>query len=145
MAASNDPDKLRINLQKRLKSILGLYTSDLISRSTLSSQLLELIATKEAKSYWNISMKPDATARRMLSMLEDPIRWNEDSSCPEEERLEVFKERLIGIFLDSGESSKELLEMLLDTACLPHFESYAFTKNSKSSGRKSGAKLSVLD
>ena len=92
MAAGVDPDKLKNNLQNRLKSLHNLYSSNLISKSTLSSQLLELITTKEAKSFWDSTMKQDLTARRMLAMLEYPKRWIEDSSSPEEERLDIFKE-----------------------------------------------------
>lgn len=143
--AAADPEKLKKNLHKRLESIHGLFSSDLISRSTLSGQLLELVATKEAKDYWNMTMKQDMTARRMLSMLEDPLRWKADANSPEEGRLELFKERLTEIFLGSTDSSDELLERLLDTACLPHFEAYAFLKNNRPANRISGAKLSVLD
>lgn len=145
MAAGVDPDKLKNNLQNRLKSLHNLYSSNLISKSTLSSQLLELITTKEAKSFWDSTMKQDLTARRMLAMLEYPKRWIEDSSSPEEERLDIFKERLLDIFLQTDVSFDDLLEMLLDTACLPHFESSVFSRNSKASSRKLGAKLSVLD
>ena len=145
MVAGIDPDKLKNSLQNRLESLHNLYSSNLISLSTLSSQLLELITTKEAKSFWDSTMKQDLTARRMLAMLEHPKRWIEDSSSPEEERLDIFKERLIDIFLKTDVSSDDLLEMLLDTAYLPHFESIVFSRNSKASSKKSGAKLSILD
>lgn len=145
MAAGIDPDKLKNSLQNRLVSLHNLYSSNLISKNTLSSQLLELITTKEAKTFWDLTMKQDITARRMLAMLEYPKRWIEDSSSPEEERLDIFKERLIDIFLQPDVSSDDLLEMLLDTACLPHFESSVFSRNSKTSSKKSGAKLSILD
>lgn len=145
MAAGIDPDKLRNSLQNRLESLNNLYSNNLISQNTLSSQLLELITTKEAKSFWDLTMKQDLTARRMLAMLEHPKRWVEDSSSPEEERLDIFKERLIEIFLQPDVSSEDLLEMLLDTACLPHFESSVFSRDSKVSSKKSGAKLSILD
>ena len=145
IAASVDPDKLKSSLQSRLESLHDLYSSNLISKSTLSSQLLELITTKEAKSFWDLTMKQDLTARRMLAMLEHPKRWIEDSSSPDQERLTIFKERLPDIFLQPDVPSDDLLEMLLDTACLPHFESSVFSRDSKVSSKKSGAKLSILD
>lgn len=145
MAADIDPDKLKSSLQSRLESLRNLYSGNLISKSTLSSQLLELITTREAKSFWDLTMKQDFTARRMLVMLEHPKRWIEDSSSPEEERLDIFKERLIEIFLLRDAVSDDLLEMLLDTACLPHFESIVFPRDSKASSKKSEAKLSILD
>jgi chromosome condensin MukBEF ATPase and DNA-binding subunit MukB len=140
-----NPDKLRANLNERLKSLHDLYSGELISMNTLSSQLLELIAAREAKTFWDLTMKKDITARRMLTMLEDPERWEADSSSPEDERKRILKERLAGVFLSSEGSYEDILEMLLDTASLPHFESLVFSRNGKPSGKKSGAKLSVLD
>lgn len=140
-----DPEKLKIDLNERLNSLQDLYSGDLISKSTLSSQILELIASREAKIYWDITMKKDITARRMLVMLEDPEQWEIDSSSPEEERERILKERLTSVFLTAEDSSLDILEMLLDTASLPHFESIVFPRNGKSTGKKSGAKLSILD
>lgn len=140
-----DIEKLRMNLNDRLKSLHDLYSGDLISKSTLSSQLLELIASREAKSFWDITMKKDITARRMLTMLENPERWKEDSSSPEEDRQLILKKRLADVFFSAEDSYEFVLEMLLDTANLPHFESLVFSRNSKSSVKKSGAKLSILD
>ena len=140
-----DPEILRMNLNERLQSLHDLYAGDLISRNTLSSQLLELIAVKEAKTFWDINMKKDITARRMLTMLEDPEQWEKDSSSPEKERQQILRERLADVFLASEDSFQDVLEKLLDTASLPHFESIVFNRNGKSSGKKSGAKLSILD
>ncbi len=140
-----DSDKLRTNLNDRLKSLHDLYQGDLISDNTLSSQLLELIASREAKTFWDITMKKDITARRMLTMLEDPQRWKEDSSLPEEERQRILKQRLTGVFFCADESYEHVLEMLLDIANLPHFESIVYSRNSKPTLKKSGAKLSILD
>ena len=140
-----DLDKLRINLNERLSSLLDLYQADLISENTLSSQLLELIASREAKTFWDITMKKDITARRMLTMLEDPQRWKEDSGSPEEERQRILKQRLTGVFFSADESYEYVLEMLLDIANLPHFESIVYSRNSKPTLKKSGAKLSILD
>ncbi len=91
MATGIDPDKLKNNLQNRLESLHNLYLSNLISKNTLSSQLLELITTKEAKTFWDSTMKQDLTARRMLAMLEHPKQWIEDSTSPEEERLDILR------------------------------------------------------
>ncbi|NOQ21464.1 MAG: hypothetical protein GQ565_02280 [Candidatus Aegiribacteria sp.] len=140
-----DSEKLRVNLNARLKSLHDLYSGDLISKSTLSSQLLELIASREAKTFWDLTMKKDITARRMLTMLEDPDKWKKDSSSPEEERQMVLKKRLADVFFSDEDSYDFILEMLLDTANLPHFESIVYSRNGKSSLKKSGAKLSVLD
>jgi len=140
-----DIEKLRSTLYKRLQSLQDLYSGDLISMNTLSSQLLELLATREAKSFWDVTMKKDITARRMLTMLEDPQQWEIDSSSPEEDRQKILKKRLAETFLSFDDSSKNILETLLDTASLPHFESIVFSRNSKSSVKKSGAKLSILD
>ena len=140
-----DPDKLRTNLNDRLKSLHDLYKADLISENTLSSQLLELIASLEAKTFWDITMKKDITARRMLTMLEDPERWKEDSSSPEEDRQRILKKRLTGVFFSAEDSYEHVLEMLLDIANLPHFEPIVYSRNSKSTLKKSGAKLSILD
>jgi len=145
MYEASDEEKLRKILNERLKSIHELYSGDLISRNTLSSQLLEFIATNEAKTLWDIAIKKDITARRMLTMLEDPEQWKIDSSSPEDKRRQILKERLSDIFLAEENSPQEVLEKLLDTASLPHFESVVFSRNGKSRGKKSGAKLSVLD
>ena len=140
-----DSEKLKLNLNDRLKSLHDLYLADLISDNTLSSQLLELIASREAKTFWDITMKKDITARRMLTMLEDPQRWKEDSSSPEEERQRILKERLVGVFFSAADSYEYILEMLLDIANLPHFESIVYSRNTKPTLKKSGAKLSILD
>ncbi len=140
-----DSEKLKLNLNDRLKSLHDLYLADLISDNTLSSQLLELIASREAKTFWDITMKKDITARRMLTMLEDPQRWKEDSSSPEKERQRILKERLVGVFFSAADSYEYILEMLLDIANLPHFESIVYSRNTKPTLKKSGAKLSILD
>ena len=140
-----DPEKLKMNLNDRLDGLHDLYSGDLISKSTLSSQILELITSREAKAFWNLTMKKDITARRMLTMLEDPEQWEQDSSSPEEERERILKERLTDVFFSVDDSSRDILEMLLDTASLPHFESIVFSRNGKPPAKKSGAKLSVLD
>lgn len=145
MYEDTDVNKLRKNLNDRLQSLRDLYSGDLISKNTLSGQLLELVATREARMLWDIIVKKDITARRMLMMLEDPQQWEDDSSTPQEERQQVLKERLADAFFTSGDSNRDVLEVLLDIASLPHFESFAFTRNDKSKGKKSGAKLSVLD
>jgi hypothetical protein len=138
-------EELRDNLEERLKSLSDLYSSDLISQNTLSSQLLELLCTREAKSFWDLTMKKDMTARRMLTMLEDPDQWEEDAGSPEDQREKILRLRLAGVFLSESESYSLVLEKLLDTASLPHFESIVFTRNGKQQTKKSGAKLSVLD
>jgi hypothetical protein len=138
-------DKLKTILNKRLQSLHDLYSGDLISMNTLSSQLLELIGARDAKTYWNLTMKKDITARRMLSMLEDPQRWEKDSTSPEEDRQQILKKRLADEFLVPEDSSRDVLEILLDIANLPHFESIVYSKNGKLRGKKSGAKLSILD
>jgi hypothetical protein len=143
--SNTDVKRLRLNLEDRLKSLSDLYSSDLISRNTLSSQLMELLSTKEAKTYWDIMMKNDMTARRMLYMLEDPDRWEEDSSSPEENREKILRERLAESFLSEEDSYDAVLEKLLDTVSLPHFETLVFSRGDKKPPKKSGAKLSVLD
>ncbi|MEN8208222.1 MAG: hypothetical protein ABFR50_03120 [Candidatus Fermentibacteria bacterium] len=140
-----DPEKLKTDLNERLRSLQDLYEADLVSESTLSSQLLELIASREAKILWDITMKKDIIARRMLNMLEDPQRWKEDAASPEEDRQRILKKRLAGVFLSAEGSFKDTLEVLLDTANLPHFESIVSSRNSKPAFKKSGAKLSILD
>lgn len=145
MYEGNDPKKLKLNLKDRLKSLHDLFLADLISDNTLSSQLLELVASREAKTFWDITMKKDITARRMLTMLEDPQLWKEDSTSPEEERHRILKDRLVGVFFSAGDSYDYILEMLLDIANLPHFESIVYSRNTKSTLKKSGAKLSILD
>jgi len=137
--------KLADGLEDRLESLSDLYSSDLISSSTLSSQLLELLSSREAKMYWDLTMKKDITARRMLMMLEDPDQWDEDSSSPEEERDKLLRKRLADVFLTPDQSYGRILERLLDTASLPHFESQVFSRSDRSSNKRSGAKLSVLD
>lgn len=145
MYEDDDIKKLKVILNDRLQSLHDLYSGDLISKRTLSSQLLELIGTRDAKAYWDLTMKKDITARRMLTMLEDPEQWKNDSALPEEDRPKILKERLADEFLHSDDSSRNVLEMLLDIASLPYFESIVFPRNSKSQGKKSGAKLSILD
>lgn len=137
--------ELRENLEERLKSLSDLYSSDLISQNTLSSQLLELLSTREAKTFWDLTMKKDITARRMLTMLEDPDQWEQDASSPEEEREKILRHRLASVFLSEEEPCVLVLEKLLDTASLPHFETIVFTRNGKQQAKKSGARLSVLD
>lgn len=145
MHDQGEAEAIRQNLEERLKSLSDLYSSDLISQNTLSSQLLELLSTREAKTYWDLTMKKDMTARRMLTMLEDPDRWEQDSASPEEDREKLLKGRLAEVFLEMEESYDMVLEKLLDTASLPHFETIVFSRNGKQQQRKSGAKLSVLD
>lgn len=145
MYDESDIIQLRESLEERLGSLRDLYSSDLISKNTLSSQLLELLSSRDAKTYWDSTMKKDMTARRMLIMLEDPDIWDEDSSSPEEEREKVLRNRLAGLFLSADDSYERILEMLLDTASLPHFEALVFSRNGKQKKKKSGAKLSVLD
>lgn len=145
MYDNSETDQLKQNLEERLGSLGDLYSGDLISKNTLSSQLLELLSSRDAKTYWDLTMKKDMTARRMLTMLEDPDRWEEDSSSPEEEREKVLRNRLADVFLSSDDSYGRVLEMLLDTASLPHFETLVFGRNGKQKKKKSGAKLSVLD
>jgi len=140
-----EAEAIRQNLEERLRSLSDLFSSDLISRNTLSSQLLELLSTREAKTYWDLTMKKDMTARRMLTMLEDPDQWEQDSASPEEDREKLLKGRLAEVFLEMEESYDMVLEKLLDTASLPHFETIVFSRNGKQQQRKSGAKLSVLD
>ncbi len=140
-----DPEILRINLNDRLQSLHDLYSGDLISESTLSSQLLELIGVQEAKTFWDLTMKKDITARRMLAMLEDPDQWKKDSAISDDDRKRLLRERLTEVFLSAEDSFQGILEKLLDTASLPHFESIVFNRNGKSPGKKSGAKLSILD
>ncbi|MBD3278502.1 MAG: hypothetical protein GF388_09395, partial [Candidatus Aegiribacteria sp.] len=111
-----DLEDLKKNLRKRLKSLYDLFEGDLISRNTLSSQLLELLSTIEAKTYWDLTMKNDITARRMLTMLEDPEQWEKDSSSPEDEREKVLKNRLADVFISLDQDYQEILERLLDTA-----------------------------
>jgi len=142
---SEEAAKLADGLEDRLESLSDLYSSDLISSSTLSSQLLELLSSREAKMYWDLTMKKDITARRMLMMLEDPDQWDEDSSSPEEERGKLLRKRLADVFLTPDQSYGRILERLLDTASLPHFESQVFSRSDRSSNKRSGAKLSVLD
>ena len=145
MYEDEDAEKLKKILDDRLQSLHNLYSGDLISKNTLSGQLLELIGTQDAKTFWDLTMKKDITARRMLNMLEDPQQWKKDSSSPEEDRPQILKERLTDEFLNAEDSSRDLLEILLDIASLPHFESIVFPKNSKSQGKKLGAKFSILD
>jgi hypothetical protein len=145
MFEDSETEELRENLQDRLRSLSDLYSSDLISQNTLSSQLLELLSTREAKTYWDLTMKKDMTARRMLTMLEDPDQWEKDSSSPEEDRERILKGRLADVFLSAEGSYDLALERLLDTASLPHFETIVFSHNEKQQAKKSGAKLSILD
>lgn len=145
MYDEGDIIQLRESLEERLGSLSDLYSSDLISKNTLSSQLLELLSSRDAKAYWDLTMKKDVTARRMLIMLEDPDRWEEDSSSSDEERHKVLRNRLAEVFLSADDSYERVLEMLLDTASLPHFETLVFARNGKQKKKKSGAKLSVLD
>lgn len=140
-----DLEDLKKSLRKRLQSLYDLFEGDLISRNTLASQLLELLSTIEAKTYWDLTMKPDITARRMLTMLEDPEQWEKDSSSPEDEREKLLKNRLADVFISLDQNYQEILDRLLDTASLPHFESLVFSRGDKPTGRNSGAKLSVLD
>jgi hypothetical protein len=145
MYEDDDAERLKLILDDRLQSLYNLYSGDLISKNTLSSQLLELIGTQDAKTFWDLTMKKDITARRMLTMLEDPELWKKDSSSPEEDRPQILKKRLTDEFLNAEDSSRDVLEILLDIASLPHFESIVFPRNSKSQGKKSGAKFSILD
>ena len=142
---SKETAKLSEGLEDRLESLSDLYSSDLISSSTLSSQLLELLSSREAKMYWDLTMKKDITARRMLMMLENPDQWEEDSSSPDDERSKILRKRLADAFLTPDQSYARILERLLDTASLPHFESLVFSRSDRSNNKRSGAKLSVLD
>lgn len=146
MYDEEEAERLKKTLEERLGSLSELHSADLISERTLASQLLELLSTVEARRYWDLTMKKDMTARRMLTMLEDPEKWEIDSSAPQKDREDVLRRRLVDVFLqEDPQDSIVVLEQLLDTASLPHFESAVFSQEGKQSARKSGARLSVLD
>jgi len=131
-------------LERRLESLKELYSSDLISENTLAGQILELLVTNEAKTYWDLEMKKDMTARRMLKMLEDPDQWEKDAAVPEEDRKNILKQRLVDIFLEDDQPYDLVLEKLLDTVNVPHFETLVFNRSDRQP-KKKGAKLSILD
>jgi|GEM_PF-462097 len=129
----------------RFRGLRDIFSGGLISRDTLSSQILELIQSPAARRYWKAEMKPDANARRLLIRLEDPAIWRVESSKPEEERLFILYTRLADILLAADEMDKAVLELLLDTADLPHFASFVDTTGSETPYERDGVELSVLD
>lgn len=140
-----DTSGLREGLIKRLTSLRDIFRTRLISREILCHQLMELVGSVEARKLWNAEMKPDAVARRLLVRLEDPSRWRKESAESEEERLSILHGRLADILLTPDEVDGAILELLLDTADLPHFASFLDTVDPDTSIERAGVELSVLD
>jgi len=132
-------------LIERFTRLRSIFRDDLISRETLATQILELIQSPAARRYWNAEMKPDANARRLLIRLEDPARWRVESSKQEAERLNILFVRLADILLTADEMDGAVLELLLDTADLPHFASFVDTGGTDVPYERGGVELSVLD
>ena len=140
-----DTSGLREGLISRLSGLRDIFRTGLISREILSHQLMELAGSVEARKLWNAEMKPDAVARRLLVRLEDPSRWRKESAEPEEERLSILHGRLADILLTPDSIDGSILELLLDTADLPHFASFLDTGDPGTPTERAGVELSVLD
>jgi len=140
-----DPDLLRNHLTARLSRLRELHGRGLISRDILSGQIMEILGSAESRQLWEISLKPDMTARRLLARLEDPARWRRESSQPAEQRLALLKERLAVSIMERPAIDSAVLDSLLETASLPHFASFIPSSDSGPRIERAGVELSVLD
>ncbi len=145
MPEMHDPDLLRDHLQERLSRLRELHGRGLISRDILAGQIMEILGSTESRQLWEISIKPDMTARRLLARLEDPARWRLESSRTAEQRLALLKERLVTSIMERPAVDSALLDSLLETASLPHFASFIPSSDSGPRIERAGVELSVLD
>lgn len=145
MADHPDERLLGEQLVERLTRLRQLHGRGLISTDLLSGQILEVLGSQESRRYWELVLKPDMTARRLLARLEDPIRWRRESSLPADERLALLRRRLSSSLLERPSVDPAVLEILLDTATLPHFASFLPSSDSGPRIERAGVELSVLD
>jgi len=145
MAQGTDAPLLRNQLMERLSRLRPLHGRGLISSEILSGQIMEILGSAESRRLWEITRKPDITARRLLARLEDPARWRRESSMPPDERLALLKERLLASLLERPVVDSAVLDSLLDTASLPHFASFIPSSSSSPRIERMGVELSVLD
>jgi len=145
MRDDTEETKLVDHLTDLLSRLREVFARGLIPRDVLAAQILEIIGSDESRRLWEIRMKPDAMARRLLARLEDPVRWRTESALPADQRLVLLKERLSGQLLGSVPVDAALLDLLLDTADLPHFASFIPSTSRDPAVERAGVELSVLD
>jgi hypothetical protein len=145
MPEVTDVQLLRDQLTERLSRLRELHGRGLISRDILSGQIMEILGSAESRRLWEITMKPDMTARRLLARLEDPARWRRESSMPAEQRLALLKERLAVSMMEKPMVDSAVLDSLLETASLPHYASFIPSSDSGPRIERAGVELSVLD
>ena len=134
--------KLQKTLLERLKSLSDLYRRKVVSSKILGRQLQQMIASPQGRSLSAARLEQDSQARILLNRLEDPLRWREETSGSESERLKLFHKRLVEIFSSRKEPDAEMLELLLETAIVPHFASFTRDEeDSKSKQKKSRVKI----
>ncbi len=134
-------------LLERLRGMRDLRGRGLLDDDLMGSQLLDLVRSSDATTWWLETIEPDLKARRLLCRMEDPDAWRRDGSLPPGERLPALRRRLIELVdgLPDAEP-RALLERLLEASSLPHFAS--LVSRGRRPGRPRGhgdAELSVLD
>lgn len=133
-------------LVRRLEGLASLHAGEVLTGAGLGRQLFQLVSSREA---WLLACSvtdEEREARRLLVRLGDPERWRSDSSESEERRRAILEERLCEALLSSGKPDGETLEMLLDTACLPHFIGFVRDRaGAREPARTSGGRVKVLD
>ncbi len=141
----NRKRELEAVLLQRLQAMHRLYESDAITMRLLGRQLVQLVGSKQAQSICSDMGAKEMEARRLLIRMDDPDGWRQLSSMSEEKRREVLPEKLVEVFIGSGEPDGSTLDSLLDTANLPFFSGFVYgPRDNRDNGRRE-SRVSVLD
>lgn len=137
--------ELESALLKRLGAMYRLHESDAISVRLLGRQLVQLVGSEPAQAICSQMGAKEIEARRLLIRMDDPDGWRQLSSMSEDKRREVLPEKLVEVFIGSGEPDRSTLDSLIDTANLPFFSGFVYgSRSDRDSGRRE-SRVSVLD
>lgn len=132
-------------LLKRLQAMHDLYQSDAITVRLLGRQLVQLVGSEPARAICSDMSSKEMEARRLLIRMDDPDSWRELSTMNEDKRRTALPERLVDVFIGSGQPDENTLESLIDTANLPFFAGFVYgPRNDRGDGRRE-SRVSVLD
>jgi len=137
--------ELESTLLKRLEAMYRLYQSDAISVRLLGRQLVQLVGSEPAQAICSQMGAKEIEARRLLIRMDDPDGWRQLSSMSEDSRREVLPEKLVEVFIGSGEPDGATLDGLIDTANLPFFSGFVYGARSDRDNGRRESRVSVLD
>jgi hypothetical protein len=141
----NRKREIEETLLRRLRAMHRLYQSDAITMRLLGRQLVQLVGSERAQAICSHMGAKEMEARRLLIRMDDPDGWRQLSSMSEDRRRKVLPEKLVEVFIASGEPDESTLESLIDTANLPFFSGFVYEdRNDRDSGRRE-SRVSVLD